>query len=192
MRRLLPIISAVLLLAVPGTAAAAPGATIGMVDCAAGGVVVTLASSGGPTRFVLQRGDVAVATHVQPAGPATTRIVPLQEGVPTLVTVRYGDSYVSSRVMRACDGATPPARTAAAAAAAPYPQPVVAATAALAPDAARPAPSPSAAPDAALPEATGSTASWWWLAAATAIALAAVIGIRAPLRARAKRRRELA
>lgn len=181
MRRSLPLIvstfATLLLAAAP--AAAAPGATIGMVDCAAGGVTVTLQNdSGGPVRFVLQRGDEVVATHVQPSGPAATRVVPIPEGRPSQVTIGYGGSWTSAMVMRSCDAATATqARAPATAADAPYvAAPLVAATAEAAPPRDAPAPGTAAPPaEVALPEEPRGQAGW--LVALAALLLAGIVAL---------------
>lgn len=87
-------------------AASAVSASIGPVDCDAGGAIATLTNTeGGPVHFTILRDDVAIATAIVPAGPAVTRVVPIAEGAAAQVTVRYGSSYASSYLRRSCTGA---------------------------------------------------------------------------------------
>lgn len=180
MRLPLPLIVTTFLLLAASPAAAAPAASIGMVDCAAGGVIVTLQNdSGGPVRFQLQRGDEVVATHVQPSGPAATRVVPIPEGRPSQVTVRYGGSWTSAMVMRSCEASSPTeARAATTAADAPYEAtPLVAATADAATQS-RTAPSTGATAqpaEVALPDEPRGAIGW--LVALAALLLAVVVAL---------------
>jgi hypothetical protein len=101
--RPLPVFAALaVLLAMPATSHAAI-ATLGAVDCDAGGAVATLTNdSSGPLRYTILRDDRAIATVIVPAGPPVTRIVPIAEGAAAQVTVRAGNSYVSGLVRRSC------------------------------------------------------------------------------------------
>lgn len=108
--RPLPLLATLVALAAPllvPAAAVAASASIGPVDCDAGGAVVTLTNTGGgPARFTILRDEVAIASAVVPAGPSVTRVVPIAEGAAARVTVRYGSSYVSSYLRRSCSGAS--------------------------------------------------------------------------------------
>jgi hypothetical protein len=98
-----------LVLAMPASAGAAASASIGAVDCDAGGSIATLThDEGAPVTFIVLRDDRAVANVVVPPGPPVTRVVPIAEGAAAQVTVRYGGSYVSGYVRRSCS-ATPAA-----------------------------------------------------------------------------------
>ena len=106
----LPALAALTLaLALPATSHAAAAATIGAVDCDAGGSIATLTNDeSAPVTFIVFRDERAVANVVVPPGPPVTRVVPIAEGSASQVTVRYGGSYVSGYVRRSCT-ATPAA-----------------------------------------------------------------------------------
>lgn len=95
--------------ALPATGHAATGATIGAVDCAAGGSITTLTNDGGnPVRFIVFRNDRAIANVVVPPGPPTTRVVPITEGAAAQITVRSEGRYVSGYVRRNCTASQAP------------------------------------------------------------------------------------
>lgn len=176
---------------VPG-AGAAPAATVGSVDCAAGGSIVSLSNDGGvPVRFVVLRDDAVVASVVVPAGTASVqRVVPIAEGAAAQVTARFGASYASSYVRRACgSGATaaptssPTAATTNVAperAAAPYPAaPVIPATGARTVQTpAQPAPAPATSERVPQLEEPASSMLVLMLAAIAALAVAGALLVR--------------
>lgn len=177
----------------PSHAIAAPAATIGGIDCAAGGAVATLVNtSGGPMRFTLLRDDVAVATAVvtAAAGPVR-RIVPVAEGAAAQVTIRYGSGYTSAYVQNSCaaSGTTAGTTVEPALESAPFEAAPVAAAAASRP-AATPGPAvPDAGADVTLAE---EPATWpYTLAAIVALLLAVLLSggrLRNRLRRSAARR----
>ncbi|MCW2924626.1 MAG: hypothetical protein JWM98_2030 [Thermoleophilia bacterium] len=110
MRRTLLVTSMLLAsLLSPTAAGAAPSATIGSVDCARGGTVASLATTGdAPTTFTIQRDGATVNTvTLRDPGDGRQQLVPIAEGRTSLVTVQIsGAGYVSSNVTRNC-GAEP-------------------------------------------------------------------------------------
>lgn len=78
--------------------------TAAAVSCARGGAVVTLANTGAaPVRFTVLHGHaVALSTVLSATVTPVTRIVPVPVDATETMTVRFGSSYVSTRIDGAC------------------------------------------------------------------------------------------
>ena len=171
--------------------AAAPSIDIGPIDCDAGGSWATVVNPSVPLRFEVGRdGNVLSDQVLEPATEAVRTLVPIEEGASATVTVRYGSSYVSKALRRACDPATPTAPSSSASASTASGAPYVASNAAAVTrdtPGATPVPPSQAAPSNASKITVDDGIAPQWLLVAGALLLAGIAAVSVARVSRSRR-----